>query len=164
MFRSLLLRQFKLPRSSQLHSTATSKNKSPSLSNQTPKPTDQSPKPENQESSESHIQGHMHTPTAMDKRILVWVKRYPSIDAIPKQITYDCIQRAHTMARIRVCNYLIIFALVGFMFSIWSGKKDVASGKHIISDRMNWVREQRQKGLAEAEAKAKAEAEAAKLQ
>ncbi|XP_043264385.1 UPF0389 protein CG9231 [Colletes gigas] len=162
MFRSLFLRQFKLPRSSQLHSTSTSRNKSPSLSNQTPKPNDQSSKPKNQESSEFQVHSHMHTPTAMDKKILVWVKRYSSIDEIPNQVTYDCIQRAHTKARIRVCNYLIVFALFGFIVSVWNGKRDIASGRHIISDKMNWVREQRQKGLAEAEAKAKAEAEAAK--
>lgn len=36
------------------------------------------------------VLGHIHRVSDFDKKVLVWVKRYPSIADVPKDVTYVC--------------------------------------------------------------------------
>ncbi|XP_054003659.1 protein FAM162A-like [Hylaeus anthracinus] len=150
MFRTLVMRQLKLSRIRQLHSTPMSKNKGV-IEKEASKP-----KVSEAEQEENLLGAPMHLVTNFDKRILVLVKRYPSMDAVPRKVSYDCIKNAHSKARIYACNCMIVFAIVGFIWSAMSGKRELASGRHIISDRMKFIAEQQAKGKAEAEARAAA--------
>ncbi|XP_076672604.1 UPF0389 protein CG9231 [Andrena cerasifolii] len=153
MFCTKLIRQLKLPKIRHL-STPASGSK-PTSNNPIPKPS----APES--SDHSVIGSPMHTCSNFDKRILVWVKRYPSIDKVPDQVTADCILKAHSKGRIRACNIMIVFTVVVFIVTIMLGKKDAAAGKHIIPERIKWYNEQREKGRAEEAAAAAAAAAAA---
>ncbi|KOC71347.1 Protein FAM162B [Habropoda laboriosa] len=84
-----------------------------------------------------------------NKRILVWVKRYPSIDQVPSQLPIEVIQQAHTKARIRVCFIMMIFSILGLLISAQIGKRDVASGKNIYTERTKWYNEIKEKANRE---------------
>ncbi|CAL7943931.1 unnamed protein product [Xylocopa violacea] len=93
MFCARLTRQLKLLRVRQLHSTLIKNEEKPiSETNKTRKYTDS-------ELKHSILGSPLHTVSNLDKRILVWVKRYPSMDKVPAQVSFDCIHRAHTQGK-----------------------------------------------------------------
>lgn len=102
---------------------------------------------------QDHVLGApLHTVSTFDKFILVWVNRYPSMNEVPAQVSLPCIQRAHTKARIYVCQIMTLLAIVGFFLSSWAGKKDVAAGRNILTERLKWQAEVKEKGRKEREA------------
>ncbi|KAK2585335.1 hypothetical protein KPH14_010016 [Odynerus spinipes] len=106
---------------------------------------------------------NMYAVTDFDKRILVWVKRFPSIAEVPKEVTRDCMLQAKTKARVRVCNIMIVCTIIGFILAAISGKRDVAAGRTLYQRRQEWYEGLRREHEAEvAAAAAAAEAEAAK--
>jgi len=83
----------------------------------------------------------MHHVTDFDKRVLVWVKRYPSFADVPSQVTEDCILTARNKARIKACNYMIVITLIGCIGAILLGKREAASGGSLSKQRDDWLRE-----------------------
>lgn len=122
------------------------------------------PKEETKDNGIHSISTQMHNVSNFDRRILVWVKRFPSMDAVPSQVTRDCILTAQTKARIRACNLMIVFSIVGFIISIISGKREAAAGNTLSKQREVWYqglqRERQAELAAEATAAAAATAEA----
>lgn len=115
------------------------------------------PKEEHKDNGIHSISTPMHTVSNFDRRVLVWVKRFPSMDAVPKQVSRNCIVQAQTKARIRVCNLMMVFAVIGFIVSIISGKREAAAGNTVSKQREEWyegLQRQRQAELAAEAAKA----------
>lgn len=171
MFTVRFLKRF-TPPNRQLNTTSVRRNIPAGGGEQPPKPAINEPlKPTTNEqatkASKSNVDmsvlANVHYVSNFDKRVLVWVKKYPTIDAIPKAIPWSTMQRANTIARIRVCNILGVIAIIGFISAIVSGKREAAAGRHVISDRMKWYEEIKQKGIEEAESKRKHDEEAAAL-
>ncbi|XP_077267234.1 UPF0389 protein CG9231 isoform X1 [Temnothorax americanus] len=96
-----------------------------------------------QKSSETDgvIGSRMHRVSDFDKRMLVWVKRYPSVADVPKDVTEDCILTARNKARIKTCNYMIAFTLIGCLISVILGKRDAAKGENLLKQREDWLRD-----------------------
>ncbi|XP_076654990.1 UPF0389 protein GA21628 [Halictus rubicundus] len=171
MFSARFLKQFKLP-IRQLNTTSI-RRKIPAGGEQPPKPVaNEQPsksaaateQPTKATKSDTYsVLSNMHYVSNFDKRVLVWVKKYPSVDQIPRMVPWSTMQRANTIARIRICNIMAVIAIIGFIWAVVSGKREAAAGRHVISDRMLWYEEVKQKGIAEAEAKKKIEEEAAAL-
>lgn len=65
-------------------------------------------------------------------------------------ISYQCIQNAHTKARIRICFVMMALAIIICVSAVMIGKRDVAAGKNIATERMKWYTEVREKGRKEA--------------
>ena len=63
---------------------------------------------------------------------------------------YQCIQHAHTKARIRICFFMMFLAIIICISAVMIGKKDVAAGKNIATERMKWYMEVKEKGRKEA--------------
>ncbi|XP_003694589.1 protein FAM162B isoform X2 [Apis florea] len=161
MFCTRLIRQFKCFKIRQLHTTFVKNENKPVT--ETPKAKTETPKAANISQAEKEaiefVSGEtLHTLSNLDKRILVWVKRFPSMDQVPKQVSIRTIQLAHTKARIKVCFYMMAFAIIGSILAVISGKRDVAAGKNIITERQKWydkVKEQARKEAEMAEKKEK---------
>ncbi|KAM0728871.1 UPF0389 protein [Formica fusca] len=83
----------------------------------------------------------MHRVTNFDKRMLVWVKRYPSIADVPRDITVDCLLAARSKARIKACNYMIVGTLIGCIGSVILGKRQAAKGETLTKQREDWLKE-----------------------
>ncbi|OAD59998.1 hypothetical protein WN48_06748 [Eufriesea mexicana] len=154
MFCARLIRQFKF-RGRQLHSTLV-KNESKPVS-ETTKSAETSKASESKSSdqklNEFAIGSPMYALSNFDKRILVWVKRFPSLDQVPDQVSIRTIQLAHTKARIIVCGYMMVFAIIGCIIAVSIGKRDTAAGENIATVRMRWYKEVAEKGRKEAEAR-----------
>ncbi|KYN02244.1 hypothetical protein ALC62_07028, partial [Cyphomyrmex costatus] len=102
---------------------------------------DKIPAQKNNEIAKEDVIGlRMHRVTNFDKRLLVWVKRYPSIADVPKDVTVDCILNARSKARIKTCNYMIVFAIIGFIGAVILGKEDAKKGKNLFQQREEWFK------------------------
>ncbi|XP_043511813.1 UPF0389 protein CG9231 isoform X1 [Frieseomelitta varia] len=156
MFCIRLTRQFKLSRVRQLHSTVNVKNENKVVS-ETSKTAETSQSTVNKEKVDfvtEYIKKFclgppMHAVSSMDKRILVWVKRFPSIDQVPDYVSYQCIQHAHTKARIRVCFIMFFLGIVICVAAVVAGKREAASGKSIATERVKWYMEIKKKAEEE---------------
>ncbi|XP_078037320.1 UPF0389 protein CG9231 [Augochlora pura] len=165
MFSVRLLKRFIMP-IRQINTMPAKRNKLPSsdqVSKPQTAPTTPGSEPAKKLNPEDlHVIGaDMHYVSNFDRRVLVWVKKYPSVDRVPRLVPWSTMQRANTTARIRVCYVMMVVSVIGFVYAVVSGKREASSGRHIIGERMKWVEEQRLKGIAEAKAKAEAEAAAA---
>lgn len=49
---------------------------------------------------------------------------------------------------------MLVLSILGFIGSSIMGKKEVASGKNILTERLKWMQEQKGKGKPETEAAA----------
>lgn len=58
------------------------------------------------------------------------------------------------MFRIRVSFIIMGFSIIGFIASAMIGKRDVAAGKNLVTERMKWHQEIREKAKSEAAANA----------
>ncbi|KAL0126098.1 hypothetical protein PUN28_004904 [Cardiocondyla obscurior] len=97
----------------------------------------------NETAKDSDVLGpQMHRVSNFDKRMLVWVKRYPSIADVPKDVTADCILNSRSKARIKCCNYMIVATVVGCLISIFLGKREAARGGSLRKQRDEWFQEQ----------------------
>lgn len=54
----------------------------------------------------------------------------------------DCILTARNKARIKACNYMIAFTLVGCLGAVLLGKKQAARGENLLKQREEWLKEQ----------------------
>lgn len=80
----------------------------------------------------------MYAPTNLDKKMLVWMKRYPSLAEVPSQVTLDCMLQTRSKVRVRVCNIMMVISLIGFLVAAISGKRDVASGNTLFKRNQEW--------------------------
>ncbi|XP_034174069.1 UPF0389 protein CG9231 isoform X1 [Osmia lignaria lignaria] len=141
MFHIRLVKQFRSIRIRQFHSTLIKYEDKVVPENKSTKPP---------QAQENILGSPFHTVTNFDKRILVWVKRYPSMDQVPDRVSIDCIQKAHAIARVRGCLLMTVLAIIGFMVSIYIGKKETSGGKNIMTERLKWYKQMEEKGRKEA--------------
>ncbi|CAL1683828.1 unnamed protein product [Lasius platythorax] len=96
---------------------------------------------ENIKKTDGVLGSRMHRVTNFDKRVLVWVKRYPSIADVPVDVTVDCLLAARSKARIKACNYMIIATIIGCIGSVILGKRQAARGETLSKQREDWFKE-----------------------
>ncbi|XP_012526899.1 UPF0389 protein CG9231 [Monomorium pharaonis] len=87
------------------------------------------------------IGSRMYPVTNFDKRILVWVKRYPSVADVPNNVTEDCMLAARSKARIKTCHYMIVITLIGCLGAAILGKRAAASGDSLFKQREEWLQQ-----------------------
>ncbi|EFN85457.1 UPF0389 protein GA21628 [Harpegnathos saltator] len=87
----------------------------------------------------------MYRVTNFDKRILVWVKRYPSIAEVPEKVTVDCLLTARSKARIKTCNYMIVVTIIGCIIAAFLGKRQAERGENLFKMRQDWYEEMLEK-------------------
>ncbi|XP_029171727.1 UPF0389 protein GA21628-like [Nylanderia fulva] len=90
---------------------------------------------------DSVLGSRMHRVTNFDKRVLVWVKRYPSIADVPVDVTVECLLAARSKARIKACNYMIVATLIGCIGAVILGKRQAARGETLTKQREDWFKE-----------------------
>jgi len=137
----MLSRQF--ARSAQLHITTRcfTRNSVIRETNKTDKIPAQKSSETVKERNNVKVLAHMHHASNFDKKVLVWVKRYPSIADVPKDVTVDCMLTARSRARIKACNYMIVATLIGCLGAVILGKKSAAKGDNLFKQREEWLQE-----------------------
>ena len=144
MFHTRLVKQFRSIKIRQFHSTLIKYEDKVVPENKSTKPPPV---------QENVLGSPFHTVSNLDKRILVWVKRYPSMDQVPDKVSIECIQKAHAIARVRGCLLMTVLAIIGFMVSVYMGKKGTAAGKNVMTERLKWYKKVEEEGRKESLAK-----------
>ncbi|XP_066584101.1 protein FAM162B [Prorops nasuta] len=134
-------------RSTSLHETK------PEVTN-TSKPTTTKP-PVNSSSYEKS--GYVKTyyrVSWFDKLYLVWIKRYPNMKSVPDEISEANLMNSRAKARVKTCNYMIVLTIFASIYTIYTAKKEKASGVNILEEqerRIDKIREEYQQSLAKKE-------------
>ncbi|XP_046743886.1 uncharacterized protein LOC124409946 [Diprion similis] len=77
-------------------------------------------------------------PTKRDRRMLVWLKYYKSVDEVPNKMTYEKLDKAQNKARIKICTYMMIATFIGCYISLYWGKKRAERGESVEKWNEDW--------------------------
>lgn len=97
----------------------------------------------------------------LDKKILVWTKKFKTIDEIPADIRWtititqwccilpyaifhssaQALDKARNQFRIKVCNYMIVGTIIACLVTVISGKKAQARGESVVKQNLDWHKE-----------------------
>uniref|UniRef100_A0A8C4QJ76 Family with sequence similarity 162 member A n=1 Tax=Eptatretus burgeri TaxID=7764 RepID=A0A8C4QJ76_EPTBU len=72
-------------------------------------------------------------PTPLDKRILLWARRYKSFDDIPEVVSFQMINTAKNRLRVKIAYIMMVLTIIGCFIMITSGKK-------ILMNRIGFTR------------------------
>ncbi|XP_055373469.1 UPF0389 protein CG9231 isoform X2 [Condylostylus longicornis] len=98
---------------------------------------------------------NQHKPTNLEKRFLVWTKKYKSVDEVPSHVSYEIMERCKSKVRIRFTNYFMIIASVGCIVMVISGKNAMGRGESVTKQNLDWHKKYNEdKAKEEAAAKA----------
>ncbi|KYN18120.1 hypothetical protein ALC57_09630, partial [Trachymyrmex cornetzi] len=53
----------------------------------------------------------------------------------------DCILGARSKARIKTCNYMIVFTIIGCIGAVLLGKQQAKRGESLVKQREEWLKE-----------------------
>uniref|UniRef100_A0A182WX15 Uncharacterized protein n=1 Tax=Anopheles quadriannulatus TaxID=34691 RepID=A0A182WX15_ANOQN len=109
-------------------------------------------------SNGSSINTHTHTPNALEKRMLVFMKRYKSIEEVPNFVSQEKMERVRNQVRIKIANYMMIATAIGCIVMVISGKKAQERGESVAQMNLDWHKEYNEKARADYEASLAAEA------
>uniref|UniRef100_A0A1L8DUS6 Protein with signal anchor n=1 Tax=Nyssomyia neivai TaxID=330878 RepID=A0A1L8DUS6_9DIPT len=104
-----------------------------------------------------------YKPDNFERRLLVWAKKYKSIEDVPNYVSREEMEKSRSKARIRISNYMIVATLVGciimgkFLPLVYSGKQAAERGDTVSKINRDWhenLKEQKKKEDQAAIAKA----------
>uniref|UniRef100_A0A182J8P1 Uncharacterized protein n=1 Tax=Anopheles atroparvus TaxID=41427 RepID=A0A182J8P1_ANOAO len=98
------------------------------------------------------ISSNTHAPNALEKRMLVFAKRYKSIEEVPNYISQEKMERVRNQVRIKVANYMMIATAIGCIIMVINGKKAQERGESVSQMNLDWHKEYNEKARAEYEA------------
>ncbi|XP_053683868.1 UPF0389 protein CG9231 [Sabethes cyaneus] len=124
-----------------------------STSSITPKEPEKSNKTSSEAStSTTNLNTHTHAPNNLEKKLLVFTKKYKSVDDIPAFVNQDVMERCRNQVRIKLANYLMIGTAIGCVIMIISGKKAQERGESVQKMNLDWHKEYNEKARQEAAA------------
>lgn len=111
----------------------------------------QSPKPApaNDDHTAANISSRTHKPDNFEKRLLVFTKKYKSVDDVPAYINQDVMERCRNQVRIKMANYMMLATVVGCIIMIISGKKAQERGDSVQKMNLDWHKEYNEKAKKE---------------
>ncbi|XP_015916096.1 UPF0389 protein CG9231 [Parasteatoda tepidariorum] len=86
-----------------------------------------------------------HRPNTIDKYLLVWMKKYPSVKEVPDFVRPDMMERVRNKSRIKITIYMMIVTGIVCVFMIFSGKRAAKRGESIRKMNQDWHKEQNEK-------------------
>ncbi|XP_067675922.1 UPF0389 protein GA21628-like [Haliotis asinina] len=90
--------------------------------------------------------GRTHRPSNLDKRILVLQKVYPTVEAVPKEVSHAQILKSRDWFRIRVNLGMAAATIMACFLMIYVGKKEAKEGKSISRQSVEWQKKLRAEG------------------
>jgi hypothetical protein len=77
----------------------------------------------------------------LEKRILVWFKRYPSMKEVPDLVSASTLKRFKDKARIRLNILFVAGFSVAFYVSALQGKRAMERGESVTQSNIDWHKE-----------------------
>uniref|UniRef100_A0A1L8DUT7 Protein with signal anchor n=1 Tax=Nyssomyia neivai TaxID=330878 RepID=A0A1L8DUT7_9DIPT len=79
-----------------------------------------------------------YKPDNFERRLLVWAKKYKSIEDVPNYVSREEMEKSRSKARIRISNYMIVATLVGCIIMVYSGKQAAERGDTVSKINRDW--------------------------
>ncbi|KAJ6655231.1 hypothetical protein lerEdw1_005575 [Lerista edwardsae] len=96
-----------------------------------------------------------HKPSAFDKKILLWTRRFKTEDEIPPRIPPEMLDAARNKARVKACYIMIGLTIVACFGVIASAKRAVERHESLTSWNLAKKAKWREEAATAAEPKAK---------
>ncbi|XP_065577421.1 UPF0389 protein CG9231-like isoform X2 [Artemia franciscana] len=84
--------------------------------------------------------GSNHRVNKLEKYMLVYTKRFPSVDSVPNFVTQEMMERTRNIVRIRVNIAAIALMLLAALVASFSGKEAKSRGETIEKLSEDWKR------------------------
>lgn len=98
------------------------------------------------------IGSRTHSPNNFEKRLLVFTKKFKSVDEVPALINQDVMERCRNQVRIKIANYMMLATAIGCIIMIVSGKRAQERGETVQKMNLDWHKEYNEKAKQEAAA------------
>lgn len=85
---------------------------------------------------------YKHSPSLWDKRILVWTKKYPSVDQVPEHVSRETMDKARNKARIYTNLLMGAATILACIAMIISGKRAAKRGESVQKMNVDWHKKQ----------------------
>ncbi|XP_063698109.1 uncharacterized protein LOC134829048 [Culicoides brevitarsis] len=90
-------------------------------------------------------------PSEFEKKMMVFARKYKTVEEIPEKLHPDVIELARNRARIRFANYLIVIILMGCCVSVFSGKRSAELGDTVHKANVDFHIDYNKKAKSEEE-------------
>lgn len=99
--------------------------------------------------SAANVGSRTHKPNNLEKRLLVFTKKYKSVDDIPAYINQDVMERCRNQVRIKMANYMMLATVIGCIIMVISGKQAQERGDTVQKMNLDWHKEYNEKARKE---------------
>jgi hypothetical protein len=79
-----------------------------------------------------------HRTSNIEKKMLVWTKKYPSVDKVPNFVSQAEMERARNKVRIYGTGYMMLATLIICGIIMYISKQEVRSGESWAKQNMEW--------------------------
>ncbi|XP_055628678.1 UPF0389 protein CG9231 [Toxorhynchites rutilus septentrionalis] len=99
--------------------------------------------------SAANLSSRTHAPNNLEKRMLVFTKKYKTVEEIPSYINQDVMERCRNQVRIKIANYMMIATAIGCIVMIFLGKQAQERGETVQKMNLDWHKEYNEKAAQE---------------
>ncbi|KAF8764060.1 UPF0389 protein CG9231-like [Argiope bruennichi] len=86
-----------------------------------------------------------HRPNLLEKYLLVWMKKYPSVAEVPKYVTPDLMEKVRNKSRIKLNIIFCFITAFVCIIMVYRGKKAAERGESLRKMNIQWHEEQNAK-------------------
>lgn len=86
-----------------------------------------------------------YAPNRLEKYLLVWIKKYPSIKDVPERVSPDEMERVRNWARIKINIAACIATVFGCIYMVKVGKDAMKRGESVKQMNIDWHKAQSEK-------------------
>lgn len=97
---------------------------------------------------DERIRADTHKVNNLEKRFLVWTKKFKSIDEVPAYIAPEIMDKARNRIRIRVANIMMVGTLVACLLIAINGRKARQAGDSVQKRNLAWHQELKEESMA----------------
>ncbi|GAB0100367.1 UPF0389 protein CG9231 [Sergentomyia squamirostris] len=87
---------------------------------------------------------HAYKPDNFERKMLVWTKKYKSVEDVPNYVSREEMEKCRSKMRIRISNLMILATLIGciimgkFLPLVISGKQAAERGETVAKQNRDW--------------------------
>lgn len=97
---------------------------------------------------DERIRADTHKVNNLEKRFLVWTKKFKSIEEVPTYIAPEIMEKTRNKIRIRVANIMMAGTLVICLLVAISGKRARDSGDSVQKRNLDWHKQLKEESIA----------------
>ncbi|XP_022905095.1 UPF0389 protein CG9231 [Onthophagus taurus] len=89
-------------------------------------------------SSVRSINPNLHKVNNFEKKMLVWTKKFKTVEEVPNLLPSEMVDKARNRIRIRVANYMMAATLIACVVVAFSGRRLRDQGDSLTKRNLEW--------------------------